>query len=507
MSSKRTSGAFLTSLIIHLIIGFIVAVLLVSQTQQFKDLVGADVLSVKDPPKPKVRKPIIKPIQKPMVPTNNTVAIEQVQPQPRAMNHVVVRTASVQKQTVSAFSNQVIKFDAPINPNVPKVVNPNAPVPQVVTHADLPVSDTPDALATSSPIVSGTGGGGMGIGRGAAGGGRGGGSGTVQVKVAFHRPPGLAMVEQVGAVTDALEAVVENVMLGNVEVPPLPRGEPGGHVVGKGRDIRGIFRFTRVRHTLSDWWADASALNAFSKWMNERTKIKTDMNVEGGAMKLTDANLMKSPLLFMTGHDPTLVRSRNLLGKYGGGKLDNQFSEAEAGALRRYLVEKGGFLIFDDCGLNDPDRGMTGLFLGQMRYILPEYHVDRISNDHEIYNNFYEMGGPPIGFDIYQARVAPSYGYLRHKEKRNFLEGITIGNQLSVLVVRRDYMCAMESISLPSRSVHYSPGVYRFMTNVAVYSLTHGSIADYAGYVPEDLLKTQKIPTRAPESAKIRAVE
>ena len=85
------------------------------------------------------------------------------------------------------------------------------------------------------------------IGRGVAG-------GAVQVKVAFERPPGLAMVENVGAARDALGDVVENITLGNVEVPPLARGEPGGRVIGKGRDIRGVFRFTRIRHSLSDWW-------------------------------------------------------------------------------------------------------------------------------------------------------------------------------------------------------------------------------------------------------------
>ena len=57
------------------------------------------------------------------------------------------------------------------------------------------------------------------IGRGVAG-------SVVQVKVAFERPPGLAMVENVGAARDALGDVVENITLGNVEVPPLARGEP-----------------------------------------------------------------------------------------------------------------------------------------------------------------------------------------------------------------------------------------------------------------------------------------
>ena len=492
MSAKRTSGAFMTSLVLHAVIAFIAGIYLVTQTEQFKDLVGAEVLQPKEPPKPKVRKPVVKPIIKPTVPTQNTVVVEQVQVQPRVTTAFVAKS-NFQPQTVLEFSNQSVKVEAPINPNVPRVVTPNAPVPTVVTHADLPVSDAPGALAFSAPVATAPSAGPANIGRGVAG-------GAVQVKVAFERPPGLAMVENVGAARDALGDVVENITLGNVEVPPLARGEPGGRVIGKGRDIRGVFRFTRIRHSLSDWWADASSLNALTKWLNERTKIKTDMNVEGGALKFTDANLFKTPFVFMTGHDPSLVRSRNLLGRqYGGGKMDSRLTETEAAGMRRYLVEKGGFLVFDDCGVNAPAQAMIRLFLAQMRYVMPEYQIERIANDHSIYDNFYEMGGPPVGYDIFWWGTRPP--------KRNYLEGISVGEKLSVIVVRRDYMCAMESVSLPTRSVHYSPGVYRFMTNVVVYALTHGSISDYSGYVPEDTLAKKELPTSAPEAAKVGGFE
>ena len=63
----------------------------------------------------------------------------------------------------------------------------------------------------------------------------------------------------------------------------------------------------------------------------------------------------------------------------------------------------------------------------------------------------------------------------------------------------------MESVSLPTRSVHYSPGVYRFFTNIVVYSLTHGDISDYQNYIPEDYLAKRALPTTAPEAAKISA--
>ena len=59
--------------------------------------------------------------------------------------------------------------------------------------------------------------------------------------------------------------------------------------------------------------------------------------------------------------------------------------------------------------------------------------------------------------------------------------------ELRVLVCRKDYMCAMETVSLPTKDVRYSPGVYRFSTNVVIYALTHGGISDYSRYVPEDM--------------------
>ena len=310
---STVSRSWFISLAIHLCLAGIIGGYLITQSQSFKDLMGVEIFQpANPPPKPQVRKPVIKLVQKPETPIKNMVVVEPVKVQPRTTNAAVVRTATVQPQTVSAFSNQALKLNAPVNPNVSKVVNPHAPVPLVVTHTDVPVSDAPDALALSSPVVAGTGKNGGRMSRGIGGSGRGIFGGTVQVRITdvLQLPPGLAMVKEVGAVRDALDKVVDGVMLGNLEVPSLPRGEPGGRVVGKGRDVRGVFRFTRLRHNLSDWWADASSLNAFTKWLNEKTQIRTDMNVEGGALKLTDANVMKSPMLIMTGHEPALAKAK-----------------------------------------------------------------------------------------------------------------------------------------------------------------------------------------------------
>jgi hypothetical protein len=199
--------------------------------------------------------------------------------------------------------------------------------------------------------------------------------------------------------------------------------------------------------------------------------------VEGGAVSLTDPKLSKAPLVFFTGHDPAIVKSRNLM--RGGERIKGRFSEAEREALRRYLVEDGGFIFFDNCGVRISSRSLTRVFLSQLRQVMPEYSLDRIPNDHEIYSNYYEMNGPPAGFDI--------FWWGTHAPRRNFLEGITIADHLGVLISERDYMCSMESVSLPTRAVTYSPGVYRFCTNVVVYALTHGGISDYITTAPANV--------------------
>ncbi len=483
MRGKVTSSSFLIALVIHAIIVFVAGIYLVTQTERVKDMIGVEVLRPKVPPKPIVGKAILKPVTKPTVPVQATV-IGQIQVQSRVAT-VSVRKSDFQSQTVIRFSKPAVKVNPTIDMDLPRVVPLSSAVLTDVMHADPLLSDAPDALAFSAPVVTMPSVRTKPVFRGIAG----------QLKIAFERPPGLAMVENVGAARDALDDVVENIILSKHSVLPLPKGEPGGRVIGKGKDVRGVFRFARIRHNLSDWWADASSLNALTKWLNERTKIKTDMNVEGGGLKLTDTNLFKTPLAFMTGHDPSLALSRDLFGNgHRTGKMAGRFTEAEAAGMRRYLVEKGGFLVFDDCGVNAPAQAMVRLFLAQMRYVMPDYHIERISNNHEIYNNFYEMGGPPIGYDVFWWGTRPP--------KRNYLEGISVGEKLSVIVVRRDYMCAMETISLATRSIHYSPGVYRFMTNVVVYALTHGGISDYSGYVPESALTEKELPTRPPAAAR-----
>ena len=308
--------------------------------------------------------------------------------------------------------------------------------------------------------------------------------------------PGISLVEHVGAELDGLGDMGLTVTIGAADVLPLPKGQPGGRVVGRGKDIRGVCRLVRVRHDLSDWWADSGSLGKLAKWLNAKTSIKTDMEVEGGALRLTDADLMKAPMLWMTGHDPSLVNSYDLVSEGGGHKLDGALSDAEIAGLRRYLVDRRGLLIFDDCGVRAPSQAIIEVFQAQMRRAMPEYAFARVPNDHPVYRTFYDLGGPPIGFAIFWEGARPP--------RRNYLEGISVGGKLVALMIRRDYLCAMRTVSGPSRGVNYSPGVMRWATNAVVYSLTTGGIADYRDYVPEDTLDEEWTPRSAPQAARIR---
>ena len=491
MNSRRISRALIAILVLHVLIVVVGSLYLLYRTPTFKELTDPNFPAPKPPP---ARQTVGPAINVPYRPQPSSAGFLE-----SASGRRVPRRAASSDHVSTRFDFQSRVYVYATN--YPRAIGRRLPILLPKTYhrmssappAAMVLPDAPDAVESSTPVVSVSD-------RRIASPAKRGSEGVVRLKPVIGRPAGLSMLEHVGAVQDALAKVVEQVSLGNEEVTPLSPGVPGGRVVGRGKDIRGVFRFSRVQHCLSDWWTDPTSLNGLAAWLNHRTKIRTDLNVAGGSLKLTDADLMKSPLIVMTGHDPAMLRAHNLMGaQYGGGKLDNKLPETEIIALRKYLVEKGGFLFFDDCGVNAPAQAMARLFLAQMRRVMPEYHIERIPSNHEVYNNFYTLGGPPMGFNVYWWGTLPP--------NQPYLEGISVGDRLSVLISRRDYLCAMRSISLPGIGVHYSPAVYRFMTNVVVYSLTHGGISDYSGYVPEPRFQDRPLPRRAPQVARIRAIE
>ena len=256
----------------------------------------------------------------------------------------------------------------------------------------------------------------------------------------------------------------------------LPEDRLGAVLEGKGTEIRGHIRLIRLKHSLSDWWQDPTAISSFAKWLGENTDLRADMKYAGGSLRLTDSRILNAPLVIMTGHDKDITVGRNLTKE---GPLTNSLSALERAALRKYIVERGGMLFFDDCGFH-------GLFAAivadELRTIFPEYPLENLPHHHEIYNIYYQLPRPPTGGDVF-------WGSENHPKPTQFRyqRGITINKRLAVVYNRKDYMCAMETVEIESRTMlrlRRSTDVHRFMANLLVYAMKYGGNTDRSGYKP-----------------------
>ena len=60
--------------------------------------------------------------------------------------------------------------------------------------------------------------------------------------------------------------------------------------------VRGHIRLIRLKHEMSDWWQDPTAIPSLIKWLREHTpSITADMKYAGGSLSLTDEDIMKAP--------------------------------------------------------------------------------------------------------------------------------------------------------------------------------------------------------------------
>lgn len=259
-----------------------------------------------------------------------------------------------------------------------------------------------------------------------------------------------------------------------MELVQLPKGQLGGILAGTGSEMRGHIRLIRLKHSLSDWWQDPTAIPALIQWLEDYTSIRADMNFEGGALPLTNPQIMDAPLIIMTGHDKDITVGRGLA---KDGPLQMGFTPQERAALRKYIVERGGMLFFDDCGFN-------GLFAhivaDELQTIFPEYPLKIIPHDHALYNIYYNLPKPPTGGDVFwrnENNAQPT--------QFPYQKGITINDRLAVVYNRKDYMCAMETAEIESRTMlrlRRSTDVYRFMSNLLIYALKYGGNTDRTGY-------------------------
>ena len=255
----------------------------------------------------------------------------------------------------------------------------------------------------------------------------------------------------------------------------------GAVLEGDAQSPAGHIRIVRLKHGLSDWWQDPTAIPSFAKWLRENTQLRVDMTYAGGSLPLTDDRLLNAPLVIMTGHDKDIHVGRNL--ERDGQEADG-FTSEERAQLRKYIIEREGLLFFDDCGFNG---NFAALAQNELQRTFPEYPLRNIDHTHELYTVYYQLPRPPRGGDVFWGNLnkGDSGGYFATESQFRFQKGITINRRLSVLFNRKDYLCSMETAEVGSRALlrmRRSNDVHRFMTNLLIYQMTYGGNTDRSGF-------------------------
>jgi hypothetical protein len=238
--------------------------------------------------------------------------------------------------------------------------------------------------------------------------------------------------------------------------------------------VRGHIRLIRLKHAMSDWWQDPTAIPALLKWIREHNpSLTADMSYAGGALPLTDARIMDAPLLIMTGHDQAMSVSYSKL--KDRNTQATSFSEAERAALRKYILEHNGMLFFDYCGSGGNEKSFANIVENELRQVFPEYPLTTLDNLRlDIFRCYFELTKTPVGGSVFWGT-----GYKGGNHKWRHLKGIFVPgkhgkDRLGVIFCHLDYLCSMETVDIDSRAPlasRRSSDVYRFMVNMFIYQM------------------------------------
>ena len=237
--------------------------------------------------------------------------------------------------------------------------------------------------------------------------------------------------------------------------------------------VRGHIRLMRLKHAMSDWWQDPTAIPSLIKWLREHTPtITADIDYEGGALPLTDKRIMEAPLLIMTGHDQAMSGSYERLAERNSQA--SGFSEVERASLRKYILDHNGMLFFDYCGNGGNEKSFAILVQTELRTVFPEYPMETLSIQHEIFQCHFKLERTPVGGSTFWGT-----SYKGGNNRWRYIKGISVPGRLgkprlAVVFCPLDYLCSMETAEIDSRaplSVRRSSDVYRFMTNMLIYQM------------------------------------
>jgi hypothetical protein len=138
-------------------------------------------------------------------------------------------------------------------------------------------------------------------------------------------------------------------------------------------------------------------------------------------------------------------------------------SDEDIANLRAYLL-KGGFLIVDD---TRQERGFEFQnFYAQMKRALPEYEIQPVPDDHEIFNSFFSIPEP--------RDLAAPYGWNIPEYLGIFEDNDPEAGRLMVMVNwNQDLQEYWEFSDRGYYPIDLSNEAYQFGVNFLIYALTH----------------------------------
>ena len=138
-------------------------------------------------------------------------------------------------------------------------------------------------------------------------------------------------------------------------------------------------------------------------------------------------------------------------------------SDSEIENLRAYLL-KGGFLIVDD---TRQERGYEFQnFHDQMKRALPEYEIQTVPDDHEIFNSFFYIPEP--------LALAAPYGWNTPEYLGIFEDNDPENGRLMVMINwNQDLQEYWEFSDRGYYPIDLSNEAYKFGVNYMIYAYTH----------------------------------
>ena len=479
---KPTSQAFIVSLIVHGVILLILSAFLVANIRPPDESIAVTFLKTSAPPKPKIRKPLMKTVVQPTVATHSITFVEPHQRTRRTTIAANVRVVAMSTEKVTTFFNGPLQLESRPQLHRPRIVDPSQPIPQAITYVNLPVSDALGVLAFSASATGGAGGGGGLTGYSPRQDGNGLPDG-IRLKPS---PPTVGLQSFIGttdATPNAFESLVRGIQLGNQLVSPMRPNELGARIYTDPRTelptgyIQICYVRFRQRGVNSLFRVDPTALPYLMRWMYDHTDIKG--RIVGKAPYIDDPEILQSPMLYLNGIQAI------------------RFRLEEKQNLTRYLVEKRGFIFVDD----EMEDGVPARFAHSMRSQFREIilaaggrELSRIPKDHPIWNQPFRLGGQPPNPNHEAGRAFP-------------MTAFELDGHLAVVISYNDYNNGWEAPGKGVNKVDAVPSVLRLGVNFLFYAATHGKISDYKHYIPPDSWRATTIPLsrQAPGAARISA--